>query len=121
VRGGTGRGGEFREPRGPPSQAFAHRSAEKGALAETAAGAQFLRTPRQTEDNDLDACRRDWRLLPRDLCAPTAQMIRRGVARSTARSAAICLAGPWKVAGVAAAERQMQQLARRRGARADPL
>jgi radical SAM PhpK family P-methyltransferase len=85
--------------------------AEEGAPPETSSGAEFVRTPRQAEDNDLDACAVDWRLLPRDLCAPTAQMI---LSRSCPFHCAFCrypaLAGPWKVAGVATAERQMQQL-----------
>jgi len=53
----------------------------------------------------------DWRLLPRDLCAPTAQIdpvAELPVPCTFCRYPA--LAGPWKVAGVAAAERQMQQL-----------
>jgi len=86
-------------------------SAEEGAPPETSGGAEFVRTPRQAEDNDLDACAVDWHLLPRDLCAPTAQMI---LSRSCPFHCSFCrypaLAGPWKVAGVATAERQMQQL-----------
>ena len=115
----------LREPRGPdlrsipnliyranlaakPSRAA---PAEQGTPPETSGGPEFVGTPRQVEDNDLDACAVDWRLLPRDLCAPTAQMI---LSRSCPFHCSFCrfpaVAGPWKVASVATAECQMQQL-----------